>query len=82
MNKICTKSFRNAIGIGARAFRNDFEGGGGHFIKGGKGVGDPTDDYPPHKKPPQRSQIIRGGGGVLIRGRRLYIGGMYYYDLY
>ena len=27
MNKIYTKGFRNAIGIGARAFRSDYEGG-------------------------------------------------------
>ena len=27
MNKIYTKSFRNAIGIGAEAFRSDYEGG-------------------------------------------------------
>ena len=30
-NKICTKSFRNAIGIGARAFRSDYEGGGSFY---------------------------------------------------
>ena len=70
MNNIYTKSFRNAIGIGARAFRSDYEGGG-HFSKGGVRVGEPTDDYPPHKNPPQRSQLIRGG--YLIRGSRLYI---------
>ena len=33
INNIYTKSFRNAIGIGARAFRSDY--GRGHFIKGG-----------------------------------------------
>ena len=33
MNTIYTKSFRNAIGIGARAFRSDYEGG--VFYEGG-----------------------------------------------
>ena len=35
-------------------------------------MGDPTDDYPPHKKPPQRSQIIRGGF-LLGGGDYIYI---------
>ena len=61
MNKIYTNNFRNAIGIGARAFRNDYEGGGVILLGGGKGwVAQPTITYPPHKTPPQRSQIIRG----------------------
>ena len=38
---------------------------GGSFYKGGIRGGDPTDDYPPHKKPPQRSQIIRRRGFLL-----------------
>ena len=37
MNKIFTKSFRNAIGLGARAFRYDYEGGS--FMNGGKDGG-------------------------------------------
>ena len=40
---------------------SDYEGG--VILLGGVRGGDPTDDYPPHKKPPQRSQIIRGGVG-------------------
>ena len=41
MNKIYTKSFRNAIGIAARAFRSDYEGGvillrGGFLLGGGE----------------------------------------------
>ena len=42
----------------------------GHVIHGGVRGGDPTDDYPPHKMTPQRSQIIRGG--VLLGGRLYY----------
>ena len=33
INKICSKNLRNAIGIGGRAFRYDYEGGS--FMKGG-----------------------------------------------
>ena len=38
-------------------------------MKGGKGWGDPTDDYPPHKRTPQRRSFIRGG--IIIKGGRL-----------
>ena len=34
INKICSKTFKNAIGIGARAFRCDYERGG-VFYEGG-----------------------------------------------
>ena len=34
------------------------------------GWGDPTDDYPPHKRTPQRRSFIRGG--LLLGGGRLY----------
>ena len=38
-------------------------------------MGDPTDDHPPHKKPPPTKSNYKGvgwgGGGVLIRGWRL-----------
>ena len=42
---------------------------GGVILSGGGKGGDPTDDDPPHKMTPQRSQIIRGV--LLIRGGRL-----------
>ena len=45
MNKLYTKSFRNAIGIGARAFRSDYEGGV-ILLGGGKGWG-PNRRLPP-----------------------------------
>ena len=68
MNKICTKSFRNAIGIGARAFRSDYEGGV-ILLRRGKGWETQSTITPPYKNPPQQSQIIRGGwGGFLLGG--------------
>ena len=54
MNKIYAKSFRNAIGIGARAFRSDY---GGVILLGGLRGGDPIDDYPPHKITPNEVKL-------------------------
>ena len=68
MNNIYTKSFRNAIGIGARAFRSDYEGGS--FMKGGVRTGGPNRRLPPSKKTPPTMSNYKGGGwgGFLIRG--------------
>ena len=71
MNKIYTKNFRNAIGIEARAFRSDYEGGV-ILLGGGKGWGTQPTITPLIRTPPTKSNY-KGGGGVLIRGGRLYI---------
>ena len=56
MNTIYTKSFRNAIGIGARAFRSDYEGGG-NIIRGGKGWGTQPTITPLIRNPPNEVKL-------------------------
>ena len=46
---------------------------GGFFYEGGVRIGDPTDDYPPHKRTPQRRSFIRGVVLLLGGGDYVYI---------
>ena len=50
-------------------------------MKGVLRMGDPTDDYPPHKRTPQRRSFIRGGegGGFIIRGGEIMCISLYIY---
>ena len=50
INQSYAKSFRKAIGIGVPPY---------------KGIC-PTDDYPPHTRPPNEGHLLRGGGGGVI----------------
>ena len=65
MNKIYTKSFRNAIGIGASAFRSDYEGGA-ILLGGGKGWGTQPTITPLIRNPPNEVKLY--GGDFLLGG--------------
>ena len=69
INKIYSKSFRNAIGIGARAFRCDFEGW--VFYEGGVKDGGTQPTITPLINGPPTKVIYKGGvgGGLLLGGR-------------
>ena len=56
INKIYTKSFRNAIGIGARVFRCDYERGV-ILLGGGQGVGTQPTITPLIRNPPNEVKL-------------------------